>query len=70
MVKELFPEPEVVSPDPERELLDVVRLNLVPGLGPRTYQLLLEYFGSPRCILQDSVSQLQSVRNVGPKLAM
>ena len=70
MVKELFPEPEVVSPDPERELLDVVRLNLVPGLGPRTYQLLLEYFGSPRGILQASVSQLQSVRNVGPKLAM
>ncbi|HEY0983573.1 DNA-processing protein DprA [Schlesneria sp.] len=70
MVKELFPEPDADAPDPERDLIDVLRLNLVPGLGPRTYQLLLERFGSPRGILEASVSQLQSVRNVGPRLAM
>jgi len=52
------------------DMIDVLRLNLVPGLGPRTYQLLLERFGSPRAILDASMSQLQEVNNVGPKLAM
>jgi len=72
MIKELFPaEPDKNgSPDEDRELIDVLRLNLVPGLGPRTYQLLLEYFGSPREILNASISKLQEVQNVGPKLAM
>jgi DNA processing protein len=69
MANELFPDDEP-DPDPDRDLIDVLRLNLVPGLGPRTYQLLLERFGSPRGILNASVSKLQEVRNVGPKLAM
>ena len=72
MIKELFPaEPDKnASPDEDRELIDVLRLNLVPGLGPRTYQLLLDYFGSPREILNASISKLKEVQNVGPKLAM
>lgn len=69
-MKELFPDPDDSADDPDRGLLDVLRLNLVPGLGPRTYQCLLEYFGSPRAILNASVSQLREVSNVGPKLAM
>jgi DNA processing protein len=70
VTKELFPDDEDSSNDEDRDLLDVLRLNLVPGLGPRTYQLLLEYFSSPREILKASVSKLQEVQNVGPKLAM
>ena len=71
MPTQLFPdEDDSLSADPDRDLIDVLRLNLVPGLGPRTYQLLLEHFGSPRAILNASVSKLQGVQNVGPKLAM
>ena len=70
MPEELFADDDDSSSGSDRELIDVLRLNLVPGLGPRTYQLLLERFGSPRGILRASVSQLQEVQNVGPKLAM
>lgn len=71
MPRELFPaESDMPADDPERELLDVLRLNLVPGIGPRTFQLLLERFESPSAILNATVSQLQEVPNVGPKLAM
>ena len=74
MPKELFPA-DVESATSSRtgsvdDLIDVLRLNLVPGLGPRTYQLLLERFNSPRGILAASIAELQQVRNVGPKLAM
>lgn len=70
MPKELFPSDAVPILGSNVDLIDVLRLNLVPGLGPRTYQHLLEQFGSPRGILNATVSQLQQVKNVGPKLAM
>ena len=70
MPKELFPDDVQPAICPDVDMIDVLRLNLVPGLGPRTYQQLLERFGSPRGILTASVSQLQEVHNVGPKLAM
>jgi DNA processing protein len=72
MPKDLFDEEEDedVSSDDDTDLIDVLRLNLVPGLGPRTYQLLMERFGSPHGILNASMSQWQQVPNVGPKLAM
>jgi DNA processing protein len=70
MTKKLFPEDVEAVVGNDDELIDVLRLNLVPGLGPRTYQLLLERFGSPRGILDASISQLREVQNVGPKLAM
>ena len=73
MVSEsLFPDEadDVPAKETEIDLIDVLRLNLVPGLGPRTYQLLLERFGSPRGILNASMTELQQVHNVGPKLAM
>jgi DNA processing protein len=77
MPDELFP-PEKPTVDSEQErsgcanqeLLDVLRLNLVPGVGPRTFQMLLERFGSPSGILNAKLAQLQEVPNVGPKLAM
>lgn len=67
---ELFPKEIQSMTGSEAELIDVIRLNLVPGLGPRTYVQLLERFGSPRGILDASIDELQQVRNVGPKLAM
>jgi len=74
MPGELFPpeqlEDDVAADDPTRQLLDILRLNLVPGIGPRTYQLLLERFETPSRILKATVSQLQEVQNVGPKVAM
>ncbi|MBM4078045.1 MAG: DNA-processing protein DprA, partial [Planctomycetes bacterium] len=71
MPKDLFPRDDVAIPiDPEKELIDVLRLNLVPGVGPRTFQLLLERFETPGRILDASVAQLREVPNVGSKLAM
>lgn len=61
---------EVSAEDREQNLLDVLRLNLVPGIGPRTFQLLLERFENPAGILAATVGELQQVTNVGPKLAM
>lgn len=60
------------SPSPEdlnAALLDTLQLNLVPGIGPRTWQLLLEAFGDPARVLRASTAELQEVRGVGPKVA-
>lgn len=54
---------------PDDELLATLQLTLVPGIGPRTWQLLLGAFGSAREILQASAAELQRLQNVGPKLA-
>ena len=50
-------------------LLDALRLTLTPGLGPRTTQVLLDAFGSPRGVLDATFKQWQAVEGVGPKLA-
>jgi DNA processing protein len=54
---------------PDDQLLATLRLTLIPGLGPRTWQLLLDAFGSAAAILQASTAELQQVDHVGPKLA-
>lgn len=54
---------------PDSELIDLLRLNLVSGLGPRLYSLLLARFGSPGAILAASGSELLEVDGVGPKLS-
>jgi DNA processing protein len=51
------------------ELSDTLRLSLVPGIGPRLRQLLLERFGSPSAIFAASHSDLRSVPGIGEKLA-
>lgn len=51
------------------DLLDALRLHLVPGIGPRTTQTLLEAFGSPARALAATEAELLSVDGVGPKLA-
>lgn len=50
------------------EMVDALRLALVPGVGPRTRRSLLERFGTPRAVLAASPSELREVPGVGPKL--
>lgn len=51
------------------EILTALRLNLIPGVGPRTQQSLLEYFGSPASVFAASRGVLLEVEGIGPKLA-
>lgn len=63
--------PAETTPDlPPERILDALRLNLVPGIGPRLTQLLCDRFGSVSAILSASVADLQRVPGIGPKLAM
>jgi DNA processing protein len=50
------------------ELIALLRLALVPGVGPRIRQLLLDRFGSPEAVLAAAPGELRSVQGVGPKL--
>lgn len=59
----------MTEPQPDSDLLDLVRLTMVPGVGPQTTRALLARFGSAGAVLAATVSQLRSVANVGPKLA-
>ncbi|TXT31730.1 MAG: DNA protecting protein DprA, partial [Planctomycetota bacterium] len=54
----------------EAELLSMLRLHLVNGIGPRHSQLLLDHFGSAGGVLDASLAQLEDVAGVGPKIAM
>jgi DNA processing protein len=57
------------TPD-DRPLLDALRLNLIPGVGPRIRQALLDAFGSAAAVLAARSEQLRQVPGVGPKLAL
>lgn len=52
----------------EDDLVDTVRLSLIPGVGPRTRRKLLDRFGSPRAVLDAAPSDLRDIEGVGPKL--
>lgn len=56
--------------EPAPDVLEALRLTLVPGIGSRMYQLLVDRFGSPAAVLEASTAQLREVSGVGPKLAM
>lgn len=56
-------------PVPENELLEALQLNLVPGLGPRTQQILSDHIGSPSEIFSAPTEQLLQISGIGPKLA-
>jgi DNA processing protein len=51
------------------ELLDLVCLTMVPGVGPLTTRALLSRFGTAGAVLDASESALAGVRGIGPKLA-
>lgn len=53
----------------DSDLLDALRLHLVPGVGPRTTQSLLEAFGSAANVLKANEAQLLAIDGIGPKLA-
>jgi DNA processing protein len=53
----------------DTELLTAVRLNLVPGIGPRHQRSLLDYFGDPESVFTASLTELERVSGMGPKLA-
>jgi DNA processing protein len=53
----------------ESDLLDLIRLTMVSGVGPQTARALLGRFGSAGRVLSATVSQLRGVPNVGAKLA-
>jgi DNA processing protein len=55
-------------PSPE-EIADLLALTLVPGLGPRITQSLLDHFGSATAARYATVAQLEEVPNIGFKLA-
>jgi len=51
------------------DLPDFVALTLVPGLGPRLTQALLERFGSAAAARRATPAQLQEIPHIGAKLA-
>ena len=58
-----------VTPEITGDLIDAVRLNLVPGIGPRIQRDLLDCFGSPADVFAASMSALQQVPRITAKIA-
>ena len=56
-------------PDFDARTLDHLRLNLVPGLGPKLTRAVLEHFGSAAQALQATASQLRAVPLIGATLS-
>ena len=46
-----------------------MRLAMIPGVGPRLRQALLERFGSAAAVLAAAPSELREVQGIGSKLA-
>ncbi len=59
----------MAEPDADERLLDLIQLTSVPGVGPQTWRMLMERFGSAGRALSATGAQLSSVSGVGPKLA-
>jgi DNA processing protein len=59
----------LTEPQPDTDLLDLVRLSMVSGVGPQTSRSLLLRFGSAGRALSATISELRTVPNIGPKLA-
>ena len=53
---------------PRAELVDSLRLSMLPGIGPRILTSLLDRFVSARNVLAASGPELATVSGVGPKL--
>ncbi len=65
-VTELPFKPAVDAP---ADVLDLLKLNLVPGIGPRNQRNLIDYFGSARKVLEAGLHELSQVEGIGPKLS-
>ena len=53
----------------ESDLLDLIRLTAVAGVGPKTSRALLAQFGSAGAVLRAPEASIREVAGVGPKLA-
>lgn len=53
----------------DAELIDLLALTLVPGLGPRLTQALLDRFGSAVAARRASAHDLESIPHIGSKLS-
>ncbi len=53
----------------DQELIDALRLSMIPGIGPLLQRALLDRFGSPAAALAAGFDQLRHVPGFGPKLA-
>ncbi len=53
----------------ESDLLDLIRLTSVPGVGPKTSRALLARFGSAGAVLRAPEASIREVAGVGAKLA-
>ena len=53
---------------PANDALDLLTLQMTPGLGPQRIAALLERFLSPAAILRASPEQLSDVPGVGAKI--
>lgn len=51
------------------ETIDLLALALIPGLGPRLTDALLQRFGSAAAVRRASAQELQSVPHIGAKLS-
>jgi DNA processing protein len=56
-------------PSDDPELLDLLALTLVPGLGPRLTQAILNRFGTASAARRATVTELQEVPHIGAGLA-
>jgi DNA processing protein len=56
-------------PPEDTDLNDLIALSLVPGLGPRLTQALLDRFGSAGAARRASAAQLEGIPHIGAKLA-
>jgi DNA processing protein len=57
-------------PPADPELIDLVALSLVPGLGPRLTQALLDRFGSASAARRATPNELERIPHIGGKLAV
>ncbi|ODS32293.1 MAG: DNA protecting protein DprA [Candidatus Scalindua rubra] len=51
------------------EIEDLVRLNMISGIGTITYRKLIEHLGSVKSILDSPRSKLEKIPGIGPKIA-
>ena len=58
----------VRSPTESDALISALTLALIPGVGPRTRQRLLEQFGTAEAVLSAAPSQLREIPRIGSKL--
>jgi DNA processing protein len=59
----------MTPPTVDDDLRALLRLTLVPGVGPATLKALLDHFGTPARVVRAPERALKDVPGVGPKLA-